>query len=147
MGCMRLLLLLQLLSSLPMCGLIWFVQVVHYPLFGRVGAEEFTTYAGEHARRTTWVVAPLMLVELVSSIILLFPNLRPHGVTSFGAWLGAGLVGMVWLSTALVQVPLHDRLQESFSTQSATRLVTGNWLRTGAWTLRSMLILLWVWQS
>lgn len=144
---MRLLLLLQLFSTLPMCGLIWFVQVVHYPLFQRVGTHGFTAYAGEHARRTTFVVAPLMLIELVSSILLLFPSLRSHGLSSYGAWVGAGLVGVVWLSTALLQVPLHDRLQEGFSPQTVARLVGGNWLRTVAWSLRGALLMAWVWQS
>jgi hypothetical protein len=144
---MRLLLLLQLVSTLPLCGLIWFVQVVHYPLFHRVGSAEFRAYAGEHARRTTWVVAPLMLVELVTSVILLFPNLRPHGVRPVGAWMGAGLVGVIWLSTALLQVPLHDRLQESFSGRHIARLVAGNWLRTAAWSLRGALVVWWVWQG
>ena len=33
--------LLQLASTLAMVGLIWFVQVVHYPLFEKVGAGGF----------------------------------------------------------------------------------------------------------
>jgi hypothetical protein len=33
------LLSLQALASGFMCGLIWFVQLVHYPLFGRLPAE------------------------------------------------------------------------------------------------------------
>jgi hypothetical protein len=144
---MRLLLLLQLFSTLPMCGLIWFVQVVHYPLFHQVGGAGFTTYAGEHARRTTYVVAPLMLVELISSIVLLFSSLRPQGVLPYEAWLGAALVGVLWLSTALLQVPLHDRLQESFSGRHIARLVASNWLRTAAWTLRGALVLWWFWQT
>ena len=59
-----LVLLLQLLTTLAMFGLIWFVQIVHYPLFVRVGEPGFRDYAGLHATRTTYVVAPLMLVEL-----------------------------------------------------------------------------------
>ena len=49
-------------STLSMVGLIWFVQVVHYPLFARV-EQGFIAYEQIHQQRTTWVVAPLMPVS------------------------------------------------------------------------------------
>ncbi len=67
----------QVASTLTMFGVIWFVQVVHYPLFARVGADGFAHYASLHATRTTWVVAPPMLVELATSVALLYPPMRP----------------------------------------------------------------------
>ncbi len=44
-------------------GLIWTIQVVHYPLFARVGEAEWPAYEREHQRRITLVVAPLMLAN------------------------------------------------------------------------------------
>ena len=38
-------------------GLIWTIQVVHYPLFARVGEAEWRAYEREHQRRITLVVA------------------------------------------------------------------------------------------
>ena len=138
-------LLLQLLTTLAMFGLIWFVQIVHYPLFVRVGEPGFRDYAGLHATRTTYVVAPLMLVELVTAGCLLFPSLRLAAIPSSQAWVGAVLVGVIWASTALVQVPLHDRLQAGFSQEDARRLAATNWVRTAAWSLRTALVLYWTW--
>ena len=46
-----------------MTGLIWFVQVVHYPLFERVAVQIFASYQQAHQRLTTWVVAPALLVQ------------------------------------------------------------------------------------
>ena len=140
---MRALFLLQLLSTLPLCGLIWFVQVVHYPLFARVGAEHFPAYEAAHANRTTYVVAPLMLVELGSAMLPLFPALRPPGVSLAAAAWGAALVAVVWCSTALVQVPLHNRLHAGFSQSAVAKLVATNWVRTAAWTARAALVLWW----
>ena len=51
-------------ATVAMTGLIWFVQVVHYPLFARVGEEGFHAYEAAHARATSRVVAPLMLGEV-----------------------------------------------------------------------------------
>ncbi len=138
-----LLLLIQLFSTLAMFGVIWFVQVVHYPLFAFVGEPGFRTYASLHATRTTWVVAPLMLLELGSACLLLFRGLRPSAIPAVQAWAGAVLVGVIWLSTALVQVPLNDRLQLAYSPAEVHRLVTTNWVRTAAWTLRAALTVRW----
>lgn len=134
------LLLAQLLSTLTMTGLIWFVQVVHYPLFERVDDPAF---AAEHATRTTYVVAPLMVLELATGVALLRAAWRPGFITAAEAWAGAALVGAIWLSTALLQVPLHNRLQARHSLADARRLVATNWVRTVAWTLRTALVLLW----
>ncbi len=140
---MRLLLPLQLLSTLAMFGLIWFVQVVHYPLFLQVDAEQFPAYEATHANRTTYVVAPLMLVELATAGLLLLPGLRPASVLTWQAWAGAALVGIIWLSTAFLQVPLHNRLQLGYSADVIDKLVATNWIRTIAWSARAVLVLRW----
>ena len=60
----------HLFATAAMVGLIWFVQVVHYPLFARVGPDGFTTYETEHQRRTSWVVGPFMAVEGVAALVV-----------------------------------------------------------------------------
>ena len=134
---------LHLLSTFAMFGLIWFVQVVHYPLFLRVGTESFAAYETAHANRTTYVVAPLMLLELATALALLAHAYRPTFVSTPSAWCGAALVGVVWLSTAFVQVPLHNRLHAGYSADVIRQLVATNWLRTAAWTARTALLLRW----
>lgn len=140
------LLILQLFSTLAMFGLIWFVQVVHYPLFLHVGEPGFRDYAGLHATRTTYVVAPLTLLELGSAGLLLAPALRMPCLSMVEAWVGAVLLVVIWLSTALLQVPLHNRLQRAFLLQDVRRLVATNWVRTAAWSLRAALVLSWCWR-
>ena len=55
-----------------MVGVIWFVQVVHYPLFSSVGPEKFTVYSEAHSRLTTYVVGPPMLVDVATALLLVF---------------------------------------------------------------------------
>lgn len=135
--------LLQVVSTLAMLGLIWFVQVVHYPLFELVNDRQF---ASSHAMRTTYVVAPLMLVEIGSGAALLRATWRPAFITSTEAWFGAALVVVIWMSTAFLQVPLHDRLQARHSVADARRLVATNWVRTIAWSIRAALVMRWTWR-
>ncbi len=111
----------SLASSWFMAGLIWIVQVVHYPLFGRVGRDGFAAYESAHARLITPIVGPAMLVELVSSIALLAA--RPRGRPAWAAWAGVALVGIAWASTAFVQVPLHGTLARGFDEDAAERLL------------------------
>jgi hypothetical protein len=111
---------------------IWFVQIVHYPLFGRVGAANFRAYEREHARRTGWVVGPAMVVELALALAL---------TTRGGAlvWAGLALLAVIWASTAFVQVPLHRRLEQEADTAAQRSLVRTNWIRTAAWTARAVI--------
>lgn len=125
-------------ATWAMVGLIWFVQVVHYPLFQRVGAASFSVYETEHQRRTTWVVMVLMPVELVTGIALFW--LRPDTVAQEVVWVGAALLGVVWLSTALWQAPFHGRLGAGYDAGLVRRLVASNWLRTLTWSLRGGLV-------
>ena len=134
----------QVLSTASLFGLIWFVQIVHYPLFARVGEDGFRRYAGNHATRTTFVAAPLMLLELATAAALLRPAWRPWFISTQEALWGFALLGVIWASTGLIQVPLHNRLQRGFTPVSAQRLVTTNWIRTAAWSARTALIFIWM---
>ncbi len=119
-----------------MTGLIWFVQIVHYPLFGAVGRDEFATYEREHQRRTTLVVAPVMLIEFATAAALCF---RTAGTDRTLALIGAALLAAVWSSTWLLQVPLHNRLSTGHQHPLIRRLGTTNWVRTAAWTGRGII--------
>ncbi len=137
-------LLVHAASTSAMTGLIWFVQVVHYPLMSRVGIDEFIIYERDHMQRTTWIVAPLMLFELITAIaIALQPMMSAESawVSPVIAWTGLALVGVIWASTLFQQVPCHRRLSEGFDVMSWRRLVRTNWVRTAAWSARSCLAL------
>ena len=136
---MMVVLLAHTAATLLMVGVIWFVQVVHYPLLGQVGKDAVAAYEMAHARLTTWVVAPPMLVEGLSGILLLWH--RPVEILAVQTWLGVGLIALIWLSTALIQVPQHDVLSFGFDANAHQTLVTSNWLRTIAWSARGLLVL------
>ena len=128
----------QLFSTLAMVGLIWFVQVVHYPLFSQVGRDGFSNYETLHQQRTTMVVAPLMLTEAITALLLVWLGLGSN-YAEF-AWIGLMLIGIIWSSTFFWQVPAHERLGKAFDPAVHERLVRSNWLRTVAWSARGILV-------
>lgn len=114
-----------------MAGVIWFVQIVHYPLLAGLRHDVSATSA-EHRWRTTVVVALPMGVQGVACLVLLVAP--PEGVWALGPWLGAALLAVSFVVTALVSVPLHVRMTETGDLEAARRLVVTNWWRTAAWT-------------
>lgn len=141
---MKVILLAQVFSTLFMVGLIWFVQVVHYPLYSHVGREQFPQYEASHNRLTTWVVGPTMLIEMATAVAFL--RYVPNGSTPL-AWLGLGLLIVIWISTATLSVPAHDVLTAGFSEKAWLRLVSTNWIRTVAWTLRGVILMVVAYRS
>lgn len=129
------LLLVHVVVTLFMVGVIWFVQIVHYPLFHRVGEAGFAEYERQNTRRTGYVLAVPMLAELLSAVALVW---RLGGVL---AWSGFVLLMVIWLSTWLWQVPAHRRLEQGFDDATHRRLVRTNWARTVAWSARGMIAL------
>ncbi len=134
----RLLLLSHFAATLFMLGVIWFVQIVHYPLFASVERTEFRSYEQRHTNLTTWVVAPPMLVEVMTALLLFW--FRPIGVSTWQLSIGLALVAFIWLSTALLQVPCHNVLRLGFDPVVHQRLVGSNWMRTFAWSARGFLV-------
>jgi hypothetical protein len=129
----------HLAATWAMVGLIWFVQVVHYPLLALVGSGGFEHYEGAHRLRTSIVVGPPMLVEAVTALWLVLAP--PAGLGRILPAAGLALVGVIWGSTVVLQVPEHDRLSEGFDIGAVRRLVVSNWVRTVAWSARGALTL------
>lgn len=141
----KILLISQAASTLMLVGIIWLIQLVQYPFFSLVGSEKYREFHVAHMNWITPVVAPLMIVELLSSVlILVYP---PENVDYKLLCVGLFLALVIWLSTFFLQVPLHDKLSKGFESKTHQRLVKTNWLRTAAWSLRGFLVLYFLWQA
>ena len=134
---------LLLLANLGLCavltGLIWTVQLVHYPGLALVGKAEFARYHAAHTARMGTLVGPLMVLEL-----LLAAGLAGAGRAALpqgAGWWSLALVLAVWAITFFISVPFHNRLAAGgYDYIVIDGLTRTNWLRTGAWTLRLALL-------
>ena len=135
----RFILLIHVAATLMMAAITWFAQIVHYPLLGLVGTETFVSYQTANMQLTTLVVGPLILGEGVTAGLLVWR--RPPGVLGFQVFLGLGLLGVIWVSTAFLQVPMHHLLITGFDASAHQTLVISNWIRTFAWSARGFLVL------
>jgi hypothetical protein len=140
---MSLMLLACVFSTFAMTGLIWLIQVVTYPLMSLVPEDRFVDYEAAHRRNITPLVLPLMTCELLTSAWLSFVPIPTVRAELIG---GGVLTVLLWLSTFLIQVPLHSRLAVGFIREDWRRLVMTNWIRTVLWTGRSLLMAWVVWR-
>ena len=84
---------LHLATTWFLVGLIWFVQVAHYPLFAQVGRDRFVAYERAYTPRVTRVVLPAMLLEVLLAAWLWWS--APPGLRSW-ALLGLLALAVVW---------------------------------------------------
>jgi len=144
-------LIAQIMASTTMAAIAWFVQIVHYPLFallpssgskgtevGGMSGSVARDYHDENLRRTRPIVLVPMIVEAAAATwLVLFP---PAAVGRGAAIAGLSLVAIVILSTALVQVPLHESLRSGDApAETVNRLVRSTRIRTAAWSARAAL--------
>jgi hypothetical protein len=73
-----LLLLVQVAATWYMVGFIWTMQILHYPLFDRVGRDAFAAYETEHNRRFGLLVGPGILLVAITTSSRLSHDLRQH---------------------------------------------------------------------
>ncbi len=139
---MTLMLLACTFSTFAMTGLIWLIQQVNYPLMSHVPEDSFVAYEAAHCRRITPVVLPLMTCELLTSLWLCF---RPVAEVQHELFIGGILTVLLWLSTFIIQVPMHSQLEKAFTRTVWRRLVLSNWIRTAIWSARSALMAWIVW--
>jgi hypothetical protein len=122
-------------------GKIWFAQIVVYPLFAKVGAEEYVSY---HKFYSSRIPLPVILPGFASFLVpvaLVF-----FGPDSVPAWMAlanavCGLVGLA--VTVVLEIPRHARLERGGKQDKVIReLVRYNWPRTLSITGSALLTLL-----
>lgn len=128
---------INLITTAIMVGLIWIIQLVHYPFFHRVDRKSFNLHMDAHRKKISYIVIPVMLPELGSAIGLAILDSRFQ--SEFIA--GFTLLVTIWISTAALQVPSHGKLANGYSESEVSKLIRFNWVRTTLWSIRLLLLI------
>ena len=127
---------LNVISAFLLTGVIWTIQIVHYPSFHYIDKLSFTNFHNFHERRISIIVMPLMLIELTTSTALYINNM-----SSIVFALHLLIVVLIWCSTFFIQVPIHSILSQKKDKKLIEKLVNTNWIRTFLWSMRMLLII------
>ena len=131
------LLLIHLISTSLMVGIIWVIQVVHYPSFHFIGNSRYISFQKFHMERISYIVIPVMLVESISGFLLIYDELNLILLISMVLLLS------IWMLTAFFFASVHQKLVSGYQLEMVTRLVKINWIRTLLWTLRLLLLIIY----
>ncbi len=132
---MDIIFIINLFCSFFLCGLIWIIQLVHYPMFHKVSEKQFICTMQHHQKHISFIVVPVMIAELISSAALsyyadIYQSLHIAGLI---------VVISIWLITFFFQVPQHAYLMNGYNFKTVNRLISTNKTRTVLWTLKSIL--------
>tara|TARA_B110000444_G_scaffold91827_1_gene86763 strand:- start:2115 stop:2519 length:405 start_codon:yes stop_codon:yes gene_type:complete len=125
--------LCNLILNSILVGIILITQCVSYPLFKNIGTD-FTFFHKKYVNLIGFVVAPIMVLELVIVAILLMNNFDNAIIRAITA-----LVFLIWASTFLIQVPIHNSLSIAKDLVKINLLIKSNIIRTSCWVIKLIL--------
>ncbi|MEZ4846003.1 MAG: hypothetical protein R2877_03305 [Bdellovibrionota bacterium] len=125
--------LIHLAGTLFMTGVIWVIQLLHYPSFEFFPEEDFPSKMKWHQSQVSWLVIPTMLIELITGAYIAWRL----GFSDLVWNVNLGLIALVWISTGFLQGPTHGKLLLGKDLINARFLNRTNWVRVGLWSIRS----------
>lgn len=131
----ELLLKVNLLSTSVMAGVIWIIQLLHYPSFHFINEKNYIEFQHFHMQRISFIVVPVMLIELASALLIAY-----FFESSLTIILLAFVLG-IWAITFIFFTNMHQKLTNGYDHSIVDRLVQINWSRTALWSLRLIILL------
>ena len=123
------LILFNFFISAFMFGLILTTQIVSYPMFLNV-EKNFSVYHMNYVNKISTIAAPFMIIEFLLSLIFVF---LIGSYTSISSFL---IMVLIFLCTFFIQVPIHEKLKNSFNISLCNRLIKTNWIRVFLWLFK-----------
>ncbi len=122
----------NLIVSSILLGLILVIHFVHYKSFNFIDVEKFVEFHKFHTKNISFLVIPLMIIEVVISIIICYFYF------SILSLINLSLVALIWIITFLLQVPSHNKLSTGKSIAEIEKLVSGNVFRVYLWFFKAI---------
>ena len=131
----ELLLKVNFISTSVMVGVIWVIQLLHYPSFHFINDQKYIEFQHFHMQRISFIVVPIMLIELASALLLAYFFQSSLTIILLALVLG------IWGVTFIFFTNMHQKLTDGYDHSIVDRLVQINWSRTALWSLRLIILL------
>ena len=130
------LLMIHIISTSIMVGVIWVMQLVHYPSFKYVKESDYIIFQKYHMSNISYIVFPVMFTELITALIILF-----FGEKSLFFVLSLICLFLIWVITGVLFTKYHSILKEGKDLMIIEKMIKANWIRALLWTMRLIMIL------
>ena len=130
-------------STWFLVGLIWMIQIVHYPSFSSIDPAKYDVFQQRHMEKMGKLIGLPWLIEGLSVLALFAfaPTTTIRALATLGGLLEVTVITVtIWSS-----IPAHTALASGFDTDAHQRLLLSNRIRTAAWTGRGLLAVAVLW--
>ena len=128
--------MIHIISTSIMVGVIWVIQLVHYPSFKYVNESDYINFQKYHMSNISYIVFPVMFTELITALIILF-----FGEKSLFFVLSLICLFLIWVITGVLFTKYHSILKEGKDLMIIEKMIKANWIRALLWTMRLIMIL------
>ena len=128
-------LLFQIVINVYLLGVIIMTQFITYPTFLIIDKNSFNKYHRKYVNIISIIVAPAMILEITSLIVLVYLSKDFLLVKSLI------LLLCIWLTTFIIMVPSHNILSRKNDSKEIKKLININWVRTFLWSVKLIVML------
>ena len=129
----QLFLKINIYSNIYLIAISIIVQLIIYPSFKKYSDSKFKSFHSSYTNKMFFIVAPIMILELLSALYLLIKNSFYPPII---------IIGFIWLITFFFIVPVHNSLNSNFNIIVHKKLLHLNFIRTTFWILKFLIMLI-----
>lgn len=134
---MNILIFISLFSNLIMVGVSLITHFVTYPSFKLIKSSIFSEFHKSYTNKMLLIVAPVMILELISSILLVIFDVSNND-TEIGLLI---TLVLIWFLTFFTIVPIHNKLAVNYTKDLNQKLIKYNGFRTALWIIKLILFI------
>ena len=127
---------IQIVCNSYLVSLVIMTQFITYPTFLHIDKDKFSDYHRKYVNNISFIVAPVMLIELLTLILIAYFS------KDFLIIKSLILLLVIWLTTFFIMIPSHNRISKALNKKEINRLINYNWVRTILWSFKLLLIIL-----
>ena len=120
-----------------MVGISLITHFVTYPSFKLIKSSIFSEFHKSYTNKMLLIVAPVMILELISSILLVIFDVSDND-TEIGLLI---TLVLIWFLTFFTIVPIHNKLAVNYTKDLNQKLIKYNGFRTALWIIKLILFI------
>ena len=126
---------IQIVCNSYLVSLVFMTQFITYPTFLHIDKDKFSEYHRKYVNNISFIVAPVMLIELLTLLLIAYFS------KDFLIIKSLILLLVIWLTTFFIMIPSHNKISKSFNKKEINRLINYNWVRTILWSFKLLVII------
>ena len=126
---------IQIVCNSYLVSLVFMTQFITYPTFLHIDKDKFSEYHIKYVNNISFIVAPVMLIELLTLLLIAYFS------KDFLIIKSLILLLVIWLTTFFIMIPSHNRISKSFNIKEIKSLINYNWIRTILWSFKLLVII------